>query len=1118
MSFPNKRARNKVGGPVRVAVPTNTDESSALRVNRARSFKTGGYKATANQVEILDISQENWRNATSWAPADSSNFALDVNGSDYDQALYASVMDETWTTQKDTPKDTTEGTTNKKRKRSERSQRPTVIWTEKYRSEYLDELMRLEGRGEFNRMARCGDCVGRRNGVPGPALYRCVSGCFVPDLTCADCCVRRHQREPFHVIEMWDGSRFTRSTLKSLGLRVQLNHTSACPTPVPCHSNLTVMHTNGIHEVAFDFCGCSRSIPQHIQLLRRRIYPASQQTIQTCATFPLLDLLLKLSFTSKGSMLDMYTAIEKLTDSTGLHTPKSKYRMLMRMMLQYRHLLMAKWAGRGLEPSGIEGSLPGEWAMICLSCPYPGINLPDDWESAPEEDQFLYRAYTAMDANFRLKNQLVSNYSQDPGMGIGLSFMVPREPYERYQLVKRKDDDISTCVGFQAMSQANTRFSRGLRYTGVAGVFCARSETFLPLGVANLQKGERFSVMDYVFASAIKRAFSSVSDVLISYDISCQWFVNLKHRMQEITWPNHLKLPDSLNLVPAIPKLHERMHAQGKNHQQYSLNYIPGVGLTDGECPERGWGPHNSMGNSTKSNGPGARCDIIDSTFNWWNWLKAINMGSTLAGRFCNAVADRNQQVEAHRSLTETLDQDLVRSWESKCVAWDNEPYPKTVENPYEYKVEEAMTEAAVRIEFAKEEEERLAKGGAPITPPSAFIEMSLDIEDAQRRLKRLAKNTSTKATTRLESNLIEQRRQLRKQIQAWELLLPMYMPGLAEYLKKNPQISPQMEDGAEHLPEDDTIWVPSRIPSDLRLEVCHPKDLPEIEERLRVSQCTDALAMLRHVLKIKSRLVYFKQKNVRGQRGGTRSRAIIDRVHMRARISVDKYRHAREAKLRLSGPGPWEETLRVLNDSDIRSFTDAAAKPKRGRPGTLEDGQVDRSTSMPVMTDDYSLDPEAREARDGSGETRKELSWIWLTPRDSKESGEDGDGILAVEWAKSRARSKRATEEVRLLREEMRRTLATLEWKAAHWIELIGKRTTNISDTLSEGLKAYALKQSALYIGLRDSFKAQWKDPLNNQDVKKGDNDSAEDDEEDEDELDDETGGLDTGGYDDID
>lgn len=47
-----------------------------------------------------------------------------------------------------------------------------------------------------------------------------------------------------------------------------------------------------------------------------------------------------------------------------------------------------------------------------------------------------------MDANFRLKNQLVSNYSQDPGLGIGWAFMVPRQSYEEYVLSRANDEDV----------------------------------------------------------------------------------------------------------------------------------------------------------------------------------------------------------------------------------------------------------------------------------------------------------------------------------------------------------------------------------------------------------------------------------------------------------------------------------------------------------------------------------------------------------------------------------------------------------------------------------------------------------------------------------------------------
>jgi len=50
--------------------------------------------------------------------------------------------------------------------------------------------------------------------------------------------------------------------------------------------------------------------------------------------------------------------------------------------------------------------------------------------------------FIAIDANFRLKNQLVSNYSQDPGLGIGWAYMLPRQGYEDYVLSRANDADV----------------------------------------------------------------------------------------------------------------------------------------------------------------------------------------------------------------------------------------------------------------------------------------------------------------------------------------------------------------------------------------------------------------------------------------------------------------------------------------------------------------------------------------------------------------------------------------------------------------------------------------------------------------------------------------------------
>ena len=71
-----------------------------------------------------------------------------------------------------------------------------------------------------------------------------------------------------------------------------------------------------------------------------------------------------------------------LTTNTGLNVPKSRYKALFRMTMQWRHLKLLKRGGRAHDPDGIKATKPGELAVLCPSCPRPGINLPDGWENA----------------------------------------------------------------------------------------------------------------------------------------------------------------------------------------------------------------------------------------------------------------------------------------------------------------------------------------------------------------------------------------------------------------------------------------------------------------------------------------------------------------------------------------------------------------------------------------------------------------------------------------------------------------------------------------------------------------------------------------------------------------
>ena len=155
---------------------------------------------------------------------------------------------------------------------------------------------------------------------------------------------------------------------------------------------------------------------------------------------------------------------------------------------------------------------------------------------------------------------------------------------------------ISTCTRLSAIDHANTKFSEGYAATGIGVCVCTHHELLMKNGVGDLQKGKwyaftvtsfscrshtyRYVNMDLIYLSVLQH-YKDV-DKLSTYDIMCQWLLNLLNHMLEYPKQYHIDLPaiDSLNY--AIGKLHWYGHKQ-EDHSCYSLNWIPGVRYSDGE-------------------------------------------------------------------------------------------------------------------------------------------------------------------------------------------------------------------------------------------------------------------------------------------------------------------------------------------------------------------------------------------------------------------------------------------------------------------------------------------------------------------------------------------------------
>ncbi|KAJ7138998.1 hypothetical protein C8R44DRAFT_528985, partial [Mycena epipterygia] len=147
------------------------------------------------------------------------------------------------------------------------------------RDEYLAEFLCLEGRGAvaLDFCPACPRLAAKRAANP---LYRCTN-CFSLDLVCASCCLRLHRIEVsgISLVLTQHDSTWGIALVWGLGLWVQLGHSifSTCGTPVPGHQEFTVLHTNGLHRVAVDFCGCAEwhlaGTPRQ-QLLRMSWFPS----------------------------------------------------------------------------------------------------------------------------------------------------------------------------------------------------------------------------------------------------------------------------------------------------------------------------------------------------------------------------------------------------------------------------------------------------------------------------------------------------------------------------------------------------------------------------------------------------------------------------------------------------------------------------------------------------------------------------------------------------------------------------------------------------------------------------------------------------------------------------
>ncbi|PPQ82072.1 hypothetical protein CVT24_009738, partial [Panaeolus cyanescens] len=894
-------------------------------------------------------------------------------------------------------------------------------WKDNQRQQYLDELLRHEGPINSSRLTACADCQKMfEKGVT--AGLRCLDCTDGYSLRCEACVLALHINLPFHRIEQWEHTHFRKRSTYDIGLVTVLGHDgeTACSNPL-LPSNLLVLHTNGWNTIRVQYCGCSKShtVSRDIQLFRARMLATSSERMRTAFTFDVMELFHELNLQAKITAYDFYHTMSNRSDPLKLRKQPSQLNNFHRVIRIWRHLYALKRAGCAHNPQGANATQAGQTMVECPACPHPLKNLPSDWDTNTKL-AFLYTLFVAVDANFKLKGK--DRGLDDVELGPGWGAFVEEVEYQAYLSQYEAEPEINTCDSeHDAVLRASIRQTPGYSVTGAGLVICSRHCLVRPNGAGDLQKGEKYCNMDYIIFSAL--AGLCLLRLVITYDIACQWSRNYRTRMK--TLPPKLQLSEKVSTRVAIPSWH--INAHGKSCQQrFHVGYLDGVGRLCGDEVEQTWWITNALGVSVREMGPAGRRETLNDHWNAFNFRKIINFRKIFLKTLKEAVRMAAVQLENFNQFSESFSNpNVLKEWEKMVIEYEQDP--ETKPNPYE-DTEIKITLHDVRLKLGNEEQSWLKKEGlvqAHKVSMVSFLTTGLDLEEQQRQLRDQRLKLGGHPTAKQEADFQEKHASLFRRILLWRDSQKSYMPNVMELTDGLAE-----DDEIDSIVEDVPLFLPSSLTSAQRVPI---NRIASAESRLREAQMEEALGEICRLRRILVGVTAFKTHNLAGEgnKANTRIRSTYARLNERIVAAKKTYQTAYTALLVLDPDGAWRKTLKELRDEDIRG------------PG--------------------------REDSDDSHGNRV-ISWIWLTRHSRASTDVVTEPSMSkllhesvrVEWAQSRARSRRWEEEIQLVVEEMRRVVTYLRWKSTWW-ETQASQRPNADRDVYLGLSAYAHKQ-ALY------------------------------------------------------
>lgn len=906
-----------------------------------------------------------------------------------------------------------------------------------------------------------------------PTRYRCCD-CHNAPVLCKACVLSSHAHNPFHFVAEWDIKRgfWKRQPLSNLGVVLDLGHDGdrcvyASGTPRP----MCIVSEHGVHEIGVRFCGCldktTRSTtPDVTQLLQQGLWPASWEQPRTAFTIGVMKTFSLLSHQGNMNAYDYVEVLRRKTDGTITEGTVDRYREFLIANRTFSYVTAAKRHGQ--QPGSLSYAA---LAILCPACPQTDMNMDPKWKNRTEELRFLDALYYSIDGNFHANLKDKPFDKDDVPLTKGAGYFADEDLFSAYTAkLGPLQPEPSTCHKFVAM---------GLgpywgRVSGTVGLFCARHMFVLPGGHVDLQKGERFSNVDFAVSFGLRRWMDLLMHVA-AYDVQCQYRLKFKTRMASM-WKILSRLDKCKILkgndrklfpwtIAGVGKFHLAGHRADCRYR-WSFNFLPYSAMMDGEAPERIWSVTNPLSNRTREMNPGHRHDIMNEFYSDQNVRRTHNISTSLdrkhrtAQEYLPPVAKALDTLET--SIINQYGKKKLETLKEKEAAFkirvvDHEKHAG-LENPYDLPAPSAKTRAQLEQEIGSQA--HATSSGVDLI---SFIEQGIELQEQRACLLQRAAaadgdvvvesevetflSSHSKWQQIHETTLSPMLAQAQKEADVADGVLPETLNTPTDEGNNESNISShtagQKRKRASHghRTEEPTsrqwskinntdVLLPSSYVPVVRDQQCLQLAV-QVELELRKARAADSLDLLRTHLITSYTFEHNAKKQApsgaTGHKAITRNKSAAFRKRDDVNLAADSYRRAYNALVALG----------LQNSPDFRKLD-----PKDVRP-------------FVVRTSDQQL-----------GDSKSQPSWIWqklqfLNTKDVTRSFHKyAEQVIEVHWFRMSALKSRWEEEAHVVVEEMKRTVRFFKFQQDHWLQEGDKH----EDCNSLGHAAYARKQAYRY------------------------------------------------------